>query len=128
MKKKSKKIKNPRIVLNSVLDGTTEALDFNKKTKGYKFLNILIEFGKKAIIINWAAQGMGFGQVTYYFNEKNKMVRDAEGLKDNFCNALLKEIEKRQSDKLKVKIKGLVIDGSYSHSLLNYFNEISIKT
>lgn len=125
MKKNS--TKDPTIVFNSVIDDLDEPLVLDGKTKGYKFLNIIVEFGRKAIVINWAAQGMGFGQVSYYFNKKNQVVRDAEGLDDKFCNTLLKEIEKRQNDELKAKTKGLSIDGSYAYSLLNHLNQIAIR-
>lgn len=126
-----KEIVKPKIVFNSVLDDVSEPLNFNKKTKKTKFLNIMIEFGIKAIIINWVAQGVGFGQVTYYFNDLNQIVRDDEHIGDKFCLELIEEIRKTQkklpTSKKQVKSKGLTISTDIA-SYLQVLNQVAIKT
>lgn len=130
MSKNNGKKNKPKIVLNSVLHNMSEPLDFNKKTKKIKFLNVMVEFGRKAIILNWAAQGIGFGQVTYYFNDLNQLIRDDERVGDEFCLKLIEEIRKNEEklpeSKKKIKNKGLTVCTDIA-SYLQALNQASIK-
>lgn len=119
--------KKPIVKLNPVTNNLSEPFDFNKKVKGYKFLNVLVEFGLRGIIINWVAQGIGFGQVSYVVL-KNKVQRDSEGMGDDFCTALINEIEKIQDNKKIVKnMPGLKLDATRLVIYLKHLETICKK-
>lgn len=130
-KKTSNKKKKPTIVFNPVLDDVSEPLSFTKKTKKTKFLNISVEFGLRAVIINWVVQGVGIGQVIYYIDAKNKLHRDDENMGDAFCLELIAEIEKKQTKlpltKKVIKNQGLTVNTEYLFNYLKKLNESAIK-
>jgi hypothetical protein len=90
-----------------------KALDFSKKpSKKYRFLDVAIGIYPGALVLSWAVEGVGFGEVTYYLN-KGKLGLDSEGMSDEFVMALQQEVLKKQKTK-KLKIQ-------YSDNLLESF-------
>lgn len=57
-------------------------------SSGYQFLNVDYSFSRTGIILQWAAKGLGFGEVSLYLANK-KVLIDDEGMGKAFCDALV---------------------------------------
>jgi len=76
---------------------------FGKRPKkGYKITYTKVETyssdKSSGIIVNWSAQGIGFGQLTIYF--KYGVINiDNEGMSKAFCDEVIKKASKDLEDK-----------------------------
>ena len=111
MKIKVKKLKRPRVVIGNpaVNNKTSFKSLFGKKPKGaYKFINVQASLGWRSLIIHWAVKGIGFGEVTYYIDDKGQLNVDTEGVSPEFCQQLVAEFLKRvKQGKIKLDITSL---------------------
>lgn len=103
----------PRVAIGNPAvteDNLSKALSFltkktkKKKSNKYNFLSVNLGVYPGAIVMHWAVEDLGFGEVAYHFRE-GKVEIDTEGMSDNFVTQLQNEVLKHYKAKtLKVTL------------------------
>jgi hypothetical protein len=117
MNKKSKNLQiGPRVsIANRAVSSKNigPALDFSRRRnneKKYKFLDVAMSVWPGAVVIDWAVEGLGFGQLTYSISG-GKLSVDDECMSDKFVKQLQAEvIARHKRKKLKIHVADDIIE------------------
>ena len=82
----------------------------NKKSNKYKFLSVNLGVYPGAIVMHWAVEGTGFGEVAYHFRD-GKVAIDTEGMSDDFVSQLQAEVLKQyKNQSLKITLSDNLLE------------------